>query len=84
MCIRDSSPDPNAVSSVEAYQVGGALSYWQSANLRFTADVNAYVTPESGSGGSGAVVVPGNLGSPPADGSAHTVEEVGGRVSVMF
>jgi hypothetical protein len=75
--------DKQEVSSVEVYQLGMAFSYWQSANLRFTVDANAYYAPAS-SPGEGSAVVPGNLGSPALDPSAHWLEEVGGRVSVMF
>jgi len=72
---RIGTPDPHAVSGIEIYQAGFAASYWQSANLRFTADANAYVTPESGS-----IVVPSNL----VGGGAHWMAELGARVSVMF
>jgi len=77
---RSGTADPKAVSSIEIYQSSLAFSYWQSANLRFTTDAAAYVTPESQGGGNGAVVVPGNL----AGTGSHVVGEIGARVSVMF
>jgi hypothetical protein len=78
---RGGSLDPSVATAISIYQAGIALSYWQSANLRITADANTYVTPESGSG-NGSVVVPGNLAT--AGSNAHWIEELGARVSVMF
>ncbi len=69
--------------SVELYQLGAALSYWQSASLRLTVSWNTYLAPTSQTPGAPSTVVPGNLGSP-ADSSAHALHELAARVSFMF
>jgi hypothetical protein len=76
--------DPASANGIELYQIGGAVSYWQSNHLRLTLDGNCYLAPESSSANNGSTVVPGNLGNPASDSSAHTLWEFGARASVMF
>jgi len=66
---------------IEVYQLGFGINYWQTSRFRVSFNYNWYTTPRSGQGNNLAGV-PGNLGQ--RDTGAHSLGEVGMRMTVMF
>ena len=75
--VADPSGGPTAIT---IQQLGGAINYWHSSNLRFSFNVNAYLNP----GSDNAAIVPGNLTTSTLDDGERRVVEIGARTSVMF
>ncbi len=72
----------NPGSHIEAYQFGGALSYWHTRSVRLSFNYVAYFTPNSGSTDNLAAV-PGNLYGDKSP-EVHFLHEIGTRVQLAY